>query len=331
MIIPVLAWKRYSYGICQPKAGYAQTPIGAVKLQVLLGYFLLKLFRRICILKGIYPVEPKNKKKAGRGNSQPKVWFHAKDIAFLAREPLIETFRTLRIHQRRLKRAREKLDRDKEFRLRMNKPSYTLHQLVRERYPTRRDALRDLSDSLNLLFLFSRLPRLTHFHPALISLCRRFCVEFLHYVIAMRSIRKVTYFLCLFLKTSIGIYQHQRLLHWGRYWWSSGRLGDPTSSDNSRPIRSGLSSHGNLCRIRCHIGRITVVQVRLRLCRVNEYLVCTSKLGFCTHHDWLPKMFTTQLQCTAQLLMLSSNSCHRSPFQSKDWRKSQKMLLSLMT
>ncbi|VDL90498.1 unnamed protein product [Schistocephalus solidus] len=150
----------------------------------------LSNFRRLCILKGVYPVEPKNKKKAGRGNSEPRIYFHAKDIAFLAREPLIETFRALRIHQRRLKRAREKLDRDKEFRLRMKKPTYTLHQLVKERYPTRRDALRDLSDSLNLLFLFSRLPRLPQFHPALISLCRRFCVEFLHYVIATRAVRK---------------------------------------------------------------------------------------------------------------------------------------------
>ncbi|VDM17350.1 unnamed protein product [Hydatigera taeniaeformis] len=148
------------------------------------------LTQRICILKGIYPVEPKNKKKAGLGNSQPRIYFHSKDIAFLAREPLIETFRRLRVHQKRLRRAREKLDRDKEFRLRMSKPTYTLHHLVRERYPTRADALRDLTDSLNLIFLFARLPRLTQFHPSLISLCRRFSVEFLHYVIAMRCIRK---------------------------------------------------------------------------------------------------------------------------------------------
>ncbi|VUZ45133.1 unnamed protein product [Hymenolepis diminuta] len=147
-------------------------------------------FRRICLLKGIYPVEPKNIKKAGHGSTEPRVYFNRRDIAFLRWEPLIETFRKLRTHQMRLKRAREKLDRDKEYRLRMTKPTYTLHQLVRERYPTRKAALQDLTDSLNLIFLFSRLPRLTQFHPALISLCRRFSVEFLHYVIAMRCIRK---------------------------------------------------------------------------------------------------------------------------------------------
>nr|CDS25601.1 expressed protein [Hymenolepis microstoma] len=147
-------------------------------------------FRRICLLKGIYPVEPRNIKKAGHGSTEPRVYFNRKDIAFLRWEPLIETFRKLRTYQMRLKRAHEKLDRDKEYRLRMTKPTYTLHQLVRERYPTRKDALLDLTDSLNLIFLFSRLPRLTQFHPALISLCRRFAVEFLHYIIAMRCIRK---------------------------------------------------------------------------------------------------------------------------------------------
>lgn len=181
---------RNGRGVPESEAGNAKAATRFIQLSV--GKYLKFMScRRICILKGIYPVEPKNRKKAGLGNSQPRIYFHSKDIAFLAREPLIETFRKLRVYQKRLKRAREKLDQDKEYRLRMSKPTYTLHHLVRERYPTRGDALRDLTDSLNLIFLFARLPRLTQFHPALISLCRRFSVEFLHYVIAMRCIRKV--------------------------------------------------------------------------------------------------------------------------------------------
>ncbi|KAA0185146.1 Pescadillo protein [Fasciolopsis buskii] len=152
-------------------------------------------FRRLCILKGIYPVEPSNLKKAGRGNSQPKVYYNTKDIAFLAHEPLMEKFRRLRIYQLKLKKARDKKDKDKEFRIKMNKPRYTLHHIVRERYPTPQDALNDISDSLNLVFLFARLPRLTQFSPSLIALSRRLCVEFLNLVVATQSIRKA--FICI--------------------------------------------------------------------------------------------------------------------------------------
>ncbi|VDO55312.1 unnamed protein product [Schistosoma margrebowiei] len=141
-------------------------------------------------MKGIYPVEPRSRKKVGKGNSQPRVYYNAKDIAFLSHEPLIETFRKLRIFHVKLKKAREKKDKEKEFRVRINKPRYTLHQIVKERYPTRQDALRDISDSLNLLFLFEKLPKLTQFHPSLISISRRLCVEFLNLVVATQAVRK---------------------------------------------------------------------------------------------------------------------------------------------
>ncbi|KAF8563276.1 hypothetical protein P879_08793 [Paragonimus westermani] len=147
-------------------------------------------FRRLCILKGVYPIEPSNRKKVGKGNSQPRIFYHSKDIAFLAHEPLMDKFRKLRIYQLKLKKSRERKDKDKEFRIRMNKPRYTLHHIVKERYPTRQDALNDLSDSLNLVFLFSRLPRLTQFNPALIGLCRRLCVEFLNLVVGIQAVRK---------------------------------------------------------------------------------------------------------------------------------------------
>ena len=53
-------------------------------------------FRRLSILKGIYPVEPKNKRKAGRGSAKPKTYYLAKDIIFLAHEPIIERFRAFK-------------------------------------------------------------------------------------------------------------------------------------------------------------------------------------------------------------------------------------------
>lgn len=60
-----------------------------------------------------------------------------------------------------------------------------------DRYPTFVDALRDLDDALSMCFLFSTFPRTGKCHVQTIQLCRRLAVEFMNYVIASRSLRKV--------------------------------------------------------------------------------------------------------------------------------------------
>lgn len=60
------------------------------------------------------------------------------------------------------------------------------------RYPTFVDALRDLDDALSMCVLFSTFPRTGKCHVQTIQLCRRLTVEFLNFVIASRSLRKVS-------------------------------------------------------------------------------------------------------------------------------------------
>uniref|UniRef100_A0A8C4UHD7 Pescadillo homolog n=1 Tax=Falco tinnunculus TaxID=100819 RepID=A0A8C4UHD7_FALTI len=148
-------------------------------------------FRRLCILKGIYPHEPKHKKKVNKGSTAPRTFYLLKDIKFLLHEPIVNKFREYKVFVRKLRKAYGKSEWSTVDRLRDNKPSYKLDHIVKERYPTFIDALRDLDDALSMCFLFSTFPRTGKCHVQTIQLCRRLAVEFLNYVIASRSLRKV--------------------------------------------------------------------------------------------------------------------------------------------
>ncbi|KAL5477327.1 hypothetical protein EMCRGX_G024116 [Ephydatia muelleri] len=147
-------------------------------------------FRRLCILKGIYPHEPKNKKKINHGSTAHKTYYYVKDIQFLAHEPLLEKFRDFRAFIRRVKRALNKGEEVKAHQMYDSKPIYTLDLIVKERYPTFIDAIRDLDDALSMIFLFATLPQYHRLQAHVVHNCRRLSVEFMNYVAASRSLRK---------------------------------------------------------------------------------------------------------------------------------------------
>ncbi|KAM8817097.1 pescadillo homolog isoform 1-T1 [Rhynchonycteris naso] len=148
-------------------------------------------FRRLCILKGIYPHEPKHKKKVNKGSTAARTFYLLKDIKFLLHEPIVNKFREYKVFVRKLRKAYGKSEWNTVERLKDNKPNYKLDHIVKERYPTFTDALRDLDDALSMCFLFSTFPRTGKCHVQTIHLCRRLTVEFMHYVIAARALRKV--------------------------------------------------------------------------------------------------------------------------------------------
>ncbi|KAJ2865871.1 mRNA-binding ribosome synthesis protein nop7 [Coemansia aciculifera] len=148
-------------------------------------------FRRLCILKGIYPVEPRSQKKANRGSSKPTTFYYAKDIQLLLSEPLIAKFREHKIFLRKLQRALGKDDLTRAKGLEARRPEYTLDHLVIERYPAFVDALRDLDDALCMVFLFATMPTVSKVNNEIVEDCKRLSTEFMHYVIHSHSLRKV--------------------------------------------------------------------------------------------------------------------------------------------
>ena len=91
-------------------------------------------FRRLCILKGVYPREPRSRTKAKKGSTPSTTFYYTKDIRFLLHEPVLRTFREQKTFAKKLARAIGKEDYTKARDLDQNRPQYSLDHIVKERY-----------------------------------------------------------------------------------------------------------------------------------------------------------------------------------------------------
>lgn len=118
-----------------------------------LNLLLFALRSRLCILKGVFPRDPK-RKHAGKN----KTYYHRKDIAFLQYEPLLHKFRELKTFLKKHKKAMSRQEFAKAADLNKNRPQLTLDHLIKERYPSFIDAVRDIDDALCMVHLYAMLP-----------------------------------------------------------------------------------------------------------------------------------------------------------------------------
>ncbi|KAG1801446.1 Pescadillo N-terminus-domain-containing protein [Suillus plorans] len=172
------------------KAGAAKTYItrssAVKKLQCSLADF-----RRLCILKGIFPREPRHKKRANKGSTAPTSFYYAKDIAYLAHEPVLNKLREHKAFAKKISRALGRGEWSTAKNLEDNKPVYRLDHIIKERYPSFIDAVRDIDDALCMIHLFASLPSNPRVSPALIENCVRLTAEWQLYVMHTRSLRNV--------------------------------------------------------------------------------------------------------------------------------------------
>ena len=115
----------------------------------------------------------------------------ARDIQYLLHEPVLQKFRDHKIFAKKLKRALGRGDYSTAKRLEtLHTPQLTLDHIIKERYPTFIDAVRDLDDALSLLHTFANLPSFAGIPPVMISTCEKLCFEWQHYIVRTHSLRK---------------------------------------------------------------------------------------------------------------------------------------------
>lgn len=118
-------------------------------------------------------------------------FYYTKDIQYLLHEPLLSKFRDHKALAKKIARSLGRGETGDAARLeKKGAGRLGLDHIVKERYPTFVDALRDLDDALSLLSLFANLPATSTVPPKTIGLCQRLCLEFQHYLITTNSLRK---------------------------------------------------------------------------------------------------------------------------------------------
>lgn len=106
-------------------------------------------------------------------------------------EPLLAKFRDQKALAKKISKALGRNDVGDAARFEKNlTPKLKLDHIIKERYPTFVDALRDLDDALSMLFLFANLPGNQNVPPKMIARCQRLTMEFEHFLIRTHAMRK---------------------------------------------------------------------------------------------------------------------------------------------
>ena len=136
-------------------------------------------FRRVAILKDVHPqVMPQDR-------SSPWAYFHKSDLALINGDTFSWFIRHKQSWENKYKKA---VNRGETFSAPQPKPPYA--ELIRSRYPTVADAIRDLDDGLTTVALVSQLASVPHIDAARIRRASELIAEFHFYVAKAQLLKK---------------------------------------------------------------------------------------------------------------------------------------------
>ncbi|CAM41555.1 conserved hypothetical protein [Leishmania braziliensis MHOM/BR/75/M2904] len=112
-------------------------------------------FRRLCILKGVYPRALTRSKQKQSGNE--KQYYLAREIKWLVRDHIAEKMMTYRAWEKKVKRAEAmgRADDLKALQSSRVKPRHSLVATIKERYPYFIDAIRDVDDAMSMIHMYA--------------------------------------------------------------------------------------------------------------------------------------------------------------------------------
>lgn len=112
-------------------------------------------FRRLCILKGIYPRAIGKSKQKLSGND--KQYYLAKEIKWLVRDHIQEKLQAFGAWEKKVRRAKAMQLKNDIALLenKKNKPQYQLAATIKERYPYFIDAVKDIDDAMSMIALYA--------------------------------------------------------------------------------------------------------------------------------------------------------------------------------
>lgn len=123
-------------------------------------------FRKLCILKGIYPRSIRNNGGSNRGgrskqkdSGRSKCYYLTREIKWLVHDDVHSRIGDFAAWEKNVRRAKAQHRHETLKLLESNKrkPSYRLDSTIRERFPTFAEALRDVDDAMSMVSLYAAL------------------------------------------------------------------------------------------------------------------------------------------------------------------------------